>query len=140
MGHGSTSDVLGIQSSHLWAKRELPSFHLSIFTGQQSNLIWPLHLRAVTHGCSTPLQGCYKALISTGTMFQKQPSFPDVQPNLTATVRAEGKAAGTLIQTMENRDSYGEQNCELRGGPMSTRNRLMSASKIKQTLSNPGAQ
>lgn len=61
-------------------------------------------------------------------MLQKQPSFPDVQPSLTATTRAEGQAAGVLIQTMENSDSYGEQNCELRGGPMSTRNQLMSDS------------
>lgn len=103
MGHGSTFDVLGLQSSHLGAKRELLSFHLSIFIWQQSNLIWPLHLRAVTHGCSTPPQGCYKALISTSTVLQKQPSLPSVQPNLTVTtMRAEGKAGGALIQTMEN--------------------------------------
>lgn len=57
----------------------------------------------MTHGCTTPLQGCYKALISTGTVLQKQPSLAGVQPNLTVTtMRAEGKAGGALIQTMEN--------------------------------------
>lgn len=62
-----------------------------------------LHLRAVIHGCSTPRQGCYKSLISTGTMLQKQPSLPDVQTSLTVTtMRVEGKAGGALIQTIEN--------------------------------------
>lgn len=62
-------------------------------------------------------------------MLQKQASLPGVQPNLTVTtMRAEGKDGGALIQTMENRDSYGEQNHELGGGPTSTRNQLMSDS------------
>lgn len=101
MGHGSISYVPGLQSSHPGAKRELLSFHLSSY--DKSNLIWPLHLKPVIHGCSTPLQGRYKALISTGTMLQKQPSLPDVQSNLTVTTtRAEGKAGGALIQTMES--------------------------------------
>lgn len=101
MGHGSTSDVPGLESSHPGAKRA--AFLPSVFVAQQPNLIRPLHLRAVIHACSTPLQDCYKALISTGTMLQKQPNLPDVRPNLTATtLRAEGKAGGALIQTREN--------------------------------------
>lgn len=36
-------------------------------------------------------------------MLQKQPSLPDVQPNLTVTtLRVEGKAGGAVIKTMEN--------------------------------------
>lgn len=57
-------------------------------------------------------------------MLKKQPSLPDVQPNLTVTMRAEGKAGGALIQTteteipMENKTMSSE----------ATRNQLMSDS------------
>lgn len=85
------------------------------------------------YGCTTPLQGCYKALISTGTKLQKQPSLPDVQPNLTVTtLRVEGKARGAVIKTMENTGIPMENKTELREGPMSTRNQLTSDS-LKNT-------
>lgn len=70
----------------------------------------PLHCRAATKHSFPEV------------LLKKQPSLPDVQPNLTVTMRAEGKAGGALIQTMETEIPMENKTMSSEA----TRNQLMS--------------